>query len=73
MGEERTMKKTVLIEGMHCSNCAAKMTGVLKKLPGVNAAIVTNGVAELDINEDVNIEDINAAIERAGYTPIDAE
>jgi copper chaperone CopZ len=49
------------------------MTGVLKKLPGVNAATVINGVAELDINEDVNIEDINAAIERAGYTPINAE
>lgn len=34
------MKKTLVIEGMHCGNCAAAVEKALRALPGVSAVSV---------------------------------
>ncbi|MBI6872174.1 heavy metal translocating P-type ATPase [Clostridium aciditolerans] len=62
--------RTLKIEGMTCAACAKAVERVSKKLDGVTKASVNLATEKLSINFDeskVNIQDIQAAIEKAGY------
>ncbi len=62
--------KTYRVEGMSCAHCKAAVEGELGKLPGVERsnADVGRGTVEVRYDEDrTAVEDIQAAIERAGY------
>ena len=65
------MKKiTVLISGMHCASCAAKIENTLKKMKGVKEANVNIATerATVSFNEKLTSESkISKAIERLGY------
>ncbi len=62
--------KTLKIEGMTCAACAKSVERASKKVPGVEEANVNFATEKLSLNYDdskVALEDIKAAIEKAGY------
>ncbi len=63
-------KKTYLIEGMTCSACANRIERVVKKLEGVDNAVVNFATEKLTVdlnNEEIKEEEIKAVVEKAGY------
>lgn len=64
------MNKVLKIEGMTCAACAKAVERASKKLQGVTDANVNFATEKLNVSFDearVSIEDIQAAIEKAGY------
>lgn len=66
------MRKTIMIEGMHCASCASNIERSLKKVKGISEATVSlmtrKGFAECD--SSVKDEDIKDAVKRAGYKAV---
>jgi Cu+-exporting ATPase len=65
--------KTLKIEGMTCAACANAVERAAKKLNGVTEANVNLATEKLNIRFDENvltINDIQAAIEKAGYKAV---
>ena len=46
------MKKKFKLEELDCANCAAKMEEAIKKIPGVNDAVVSFMTQKLTIDAD---------------------
>lgn len=70
---ERT---NLVIQGMHCSSCAAIIERQLKKVPGVTDAKVNFAAEKASIVHDSSIaklEDLIAGVEKAGYRAISAD
>ncbi|MBE6067806.1 MAG: copper-translocating P-type ATPase [Clostridium lundense] len=64
------LNKVLKIEGMTCAACAKAVERASKKLQGVTDANVNFATEKLNVDFDENkisIEDIQAAIEKAGY------
>ncbi|MCC6347607.1 MAG: heavy-metal-associated domain-containing protein [Nitrospirales bacterium] len=62
---------TVRIEGMSCQHCVARVKKALDALQGISRAEVSVGSASVDIDEaKIRREDVEAAIEKAGYKVI---
>lgn len=69
------MKATYSIGGMHCASCAQTVEKELRKAHGVNQADVNLATEKASITYDsdlVNIDDLKAIIDEAGYTLIDS-
>ena len=66
---EKTMTKTLKIEGMTCMHCAAAVTRALNAVGGVTGAKVDldSKTAVVNISGDVKDETLRAAVEGAGY------
>jgi Cu+-exporting ATPase len=65
--------KTLNIEGMTCASCAQTVEKATKKLQGVTESNVNLATEKLNINFDdsaVSIQDIQAAVDKAGYKAI---
>ena len=63
--------KTLNVEGMSCAHCKAAVEGELKALPGIEKANadLARGTVEVRYDESkVGSEDLESAIEEAGYT-----
>ena len=70
LGVEVVVKETIKIEGMTCAACAKAVERVTKKLEGVIESNVNFATEKLNISfeaEKVTKEDIERAIEKAGY------
>lgn len=67
--EEKTMTKTLTIEGMMCGHCSGRVQKVLSELPGVAEAIVSheNGTAVVTLAEEVCNEVLKKTVEEQGY------
>ena len=64
-------ERTLRVPGMHCGHCKAAVEGELGKIPGVESsnADVEKGTVEIFYDEGtVTKEDLEGAIEEAGYT-----
>lgn len=64
------INKTLKIEGMTCAACARAVERASKKIDGVSDASVNFATEKLNLNYDENkvkVEDIQAAVEKAGY------
>ena len=63
-------KLIVDIKGMHCSSCEILIERNLKKLPGVREVKVkaANEQAEISCDNDVTLEELQAAVKSDGYT-----
>ena len=64
------VENTLNVEGMSCAHCKAAVEGELKALPGIEKANadVVMGTVEVRYDEcKVGAEDLESAIEEAGY------
>lgn len=68
-GEEKTMKKTVKIEGMMCPHCEATVKKALEAIDGIESAVASHekGTAEITLSKDVEAAVIQKAIEDKDY------
>lgn len=65
--------ETYTVEGMHCASCAINVEKAVSKLSGVNSASVNQVTEKLTVDYDQNqlsIEDLSKAVDKAGYTLI---
>ena len=62
------MKKTIIIEGMHCDSCASGVE-MLLNTKGIQASVdFDSKKAEIEFDENkTSFEDIKKDIEKAGY------
>ncbi len=52
------MKKTFLVQGMHCASCARLITNRLKKLPGITNCQVNLATEKARVEFDPNESDL---------------
>ena len=73
--EEKTMTKTVTIEGMMCTHCSGHVRDALTSLDGVESAEVSHetGKAVISLSAEVETAQIQKAVEDAGYKFISME
>lgn len=57
------------IEGMHCTGCSQRLQKILNNLDGISNAevIFDSGIAKIEYDEKIKIEDIKEAVEDAGF------
>ena len=67
--EEKTMEKTMKIEGMMCGHCEARVKKCLEALPEVAEAVVSHeaGTAVVTLNEQVADDVLKKAVEDQDY------
>ena len=66
-GVEKFMKKTLVIDGMSCSHCSARVEKALNAIEGVQATVnLKKKIAEVE--SEVDDSRLIQAVEEAGYT-----
>lgn len=72
-GEENMIVKKLVINGMMCNHCKARVEKVLSEVEGVTSAIVTldQKTADVTCSSDVNAETLKEAVEKAGYEVVE--
>ena len=73
--EEKTMKKTLKVEGMMCMHCEARVKKALEAVPGVESAAAdhTAGTAVVTLSAPVEDEALRAAVEAQDYKVLGIE
>ena len=73
--EEKTMTKTMKIEGMMCPHCEARVKKILEALPEVDEAVVSykEGTAVLTLNAEISNEVLKSTVEAQDYPVLDIE
>lgn len=67
-------QRTVIIEGMTCEHCKARVESRLNSLDGVSAKVnLKRKTAVVSMEKDVQDEEIKKAIENAGYEVVKIE
>ena len=65
------MKKEILIEGMSCGHCSARVEKALNSIDGVSAEVNLDAkTAYIKLNNNISNDILKNAIEDAGYTVI---
>ena len=75
LSEEKTMTKTMKIEGMMCPHCEAHTKKALEALDGVESAVASHTAGNAIVTLTKNVDDalLKAAVEGAGYTVLGIE
>lgn len=69
--ENNSMKKTMIIEGMMCLHCTARVQKALEEIEGVTAVMdLDNKSASLTLEKPVDDETLKKAVTDAGYEVI---
>ncbi len=70
-----TIETTLLVEGMTCASCVARVEKALRKVPGVSGATVNLATEKATIQalSTVPVSALKAAIEKAGYAAKDVQ
>ena len=73
--EEKTMKKTLKVEGMMCAHCEARVKKALEAIAGVESAVAdhTAGTAVITLSAEVADETLRAAVEAEDYKVLGVE
>ena len=73
--EEKTMKKTLKVEGMMCTHCEARVKKALEAIPGVESAVAdhTAGTAVVTLAAAVEDEALRTAVEAQDYKVLGIE
>lgn len=73
--EEKSMKKTMKIEGMMCGHCEARLKKCLEKLPEVDVAEVSHeaGTAVVKLNAEISDDVLRKTVEDQDYQVISVE
>ena len=71
--EEKTMEKTLKIQGMMCPHCEMRVKKALEAVPGVAEAVPshTAGTAVVTLTRDVDPAVLKKAVEDQGYEVIE--
>lgn len=64
------MIKTYSLEGLHCGGCVLRVEKALGELGGVLSATVTLDKAIVETNDEISLEQLQEAIEKAGMYSI---
>ena len=65
----KTMKKTVMIEGMMCQHCVKHVTDALSAIPGCRVTVsLEDACAQVEMTEDIDNSTLTKAVTDAGYT-----
>lgn len=65
-------QKTVIIEGMTCENCKNRVERCINDIDGAAAKVnLKKKQAIVSFEKDIDVEQIRAAIEKAGYKVIE--
>ena len=73
--ENKTMTKTMKIEGMMCGHCEARVKKTLEAVAGVSEAVVSHetGTAVVTLSEDVSDDVLKKAVEDQDYKVISVQ
>ena len=73
--EEKTMTKTLKVEGMMCAHCEARVKKALEAVPGVGSAVADHnkGTAVVTLTAPVEDEVLRAAVEAQDYEVLGVE
>ena len=73
--EEKTMTKTLKVEGMMCMHCEARVKKALEAVPGVESAVADHsaGTAVVTLSTPVADEALKAAVEAQDYKVLGIE
>ena len=73
--EEKSMEKTMKIEGMMCGHCEARVKKCLEKLPEVDVAEVSHeaGTAVVKLNAEISDDLLRKTVEDQDYQVISVE
>ncbi|MER2182580.1 MAG: heavy metal translocating P-type ATPase, partial [Clostridia bacterium] len=73
--EEKTMTKTLKVEGMMCMHCEARVKKALEAVPGVESAVADHsaGTAVVTLSTPVADETLKAAVEAQDYKVLGIE
>ncbi len=68
--EQKPMKKTMMIDGMMCMHCEARVKKILEALDGVTSADVSHEAnkAVVHLEKEVSNEALKSCVENDGYT-----
>lgn len=72
--KKNKIKLTLPIEGMTCASCALRVENALKKVAGVDQAVVNLATESATVEMEpisVNVDNLKKAVEDAGYKIID--
>jgi len=61
MSKEKEKEETYRLEGLSCTNCAAKFVKNIEAIPGVDTVDLNFGAAKLNVTGDVTVEQLEAA------------
>ncbi|MBQ4516235.1 MAG: heavy metal translocating P-type ATPase [Clostridia bacterium] len=68
---EKKMEKKMIIDGMACGHCSARVEQVLNAIDGVSATVVLEEkCANITLTSDVSDDVLKAAVTDAGYTVV---
>ena len=68
----KTMKKTLMIDGMMCQHCVKHVTDALSALPGCRVDVsLENKCAEVEMSQELDNATLTKAVTDAGYTVTD--
>lgn len=64
------MEKTLIIEGMNCSHCSARVEKALSAMKGIESASVDldSKSAKVSMSKDISDKAFSKAIKEAGFT-----
>ncbi len=69
--KEKSMKKTIVIEGMMCGHCTGRVNDVLNAIEGVTASVsLEDKEAAVELNENISDDVLREAVTNAGYKVI---
>ena len=73
--EQKSMEKTMKIEGMMCGHCEARVKKVLEALDAVEAAVVSHeaGTAVVTLKAEISNEELKKVIEDQDYKVLDIQ
>ncbi|MGN0155363.1 MAG: heavy metal translocating P-type ATPase [Lachnospiraceae bacterium] len=73
--EDKTMEKTMKIEGMMCGHCEASVKKALESINGVTDAVVSheNGTAVVKLSAEISDDVLKKAVEDKDYTVVSVE
>lgn len=71
--EVKTMKKTMIVDGMMCQNCVRHVKNALEGVDGVISANVDldSKSAEIEMSQEIADEVLFNAVKEEGYTPVE--
>jgi copper chaperone len=67
--QARMERKTIAVTGMSCNGCEQNVETALRNLDGVNRVEADHDADTVDVvlEDEVSDDEVNAAIEQAGY------